>query len=73
MGVSRETLRRLEQGDPGVVLNTPAMALSAFSTGTDSQHVIGAKGDLNLMVIAGTVSHFFDRAGKARRSRLLSH
>jgi transcriptional regulator with XRE-family HTH domain len=32
MGVSRGTLRRLEKGDPGVSLNTLAMALSALGT-----------------------------------------
>lgn len=32
MGVSRGTLRRLEQGDPGVSLNTLAMALVALGT-----------------------------------------
>ncbi|WP_321338118.1 helix-turn-helix transcriptional regulator [uncultured Cohaesibacter sp.] len=31
MGVDRGTLRRLEQGDPGVSLNTVAMALSALN------------------------------------------
>lgn len=30
MGVGRSTLHRLEQGDPGVSLNTLAMALSAL-------------------------------------------
>lgn len=32
MGVSRGTLRRLENGDPGVSLNTLAMALAALGT-----------------------------------------
>ena len=32
MGVTRGTLRRLEKGDPGVSLNTLAMALSALGT-----------------------------------------
>lgn len=30
MGVDRSTLRRLEQGDPGISLNTLAMALSVL-------------------------------------------
>lgn len=56
MGVGRSTLHRLEQGDPGVSLNTLAMALSVLGLfGRLAELVDPAADDIGLMLAEKTL------------------
>jgi transcriptional regulator with XRE-family HTH domain len=66
MGVSRGTLRRLEQGDPGIALNTLAMALSALGMLDRLTDLIAqSTDDIGLMIARENLGK---RVGRARLS-----
>lgn len=64
MGVSRGTLRRLEHGDPGIALNTLAMALSALGMLDRLTDMVDqSTDDIGLMTARETLGK---RVGRAR-------
>jgi len=67
MGVSRGTLHRLESGDPGVSINTLAMALNALGMMDRlTQLVDQSEDDVGLMVSRGNLP---ERVVGARKTR----
>lgn len=62
MGVDRGTLRRLEQGDPGVSLNTLAMALSALGMMERLAGLVDrATDDIGLMAVQSRIPNRITR------------
>jgi len=62
MGVGRSTLHRLEQGDPGVSLNTLAMALSVLGLFDRLADLVDpASDELGLMLAEKTLPRNFSR------------
>ncbi len=70
MGVTRGTLRRLENGDPGVSLNTLAMALAALGTsGRLTDLMDQASDDIGFMTARGTLPERIASRGSAKTAR----
>jgi transcriptional regulator with XRE-family HTH domain len=67
MGVDRGTLRRLEQGDPGVSLNTLAMALSALGMMERLAEIVDrATDDIGLMAVQSKIPKRITRPRSSR-------
>lgn len=66
MGVGRSTLHRLEQGDPGVSLNTLAMALSVLGLFDRLAELVDpASDELGLMLAEKTLPRNISRRRKS--------
>ena len=69
MGVSRATLHRLEHGDPGISINTLAMALHALGRlDLMSSLVDVSKDDVGLMTLRGEVPRRVRRVRRRGKS-----
>lgn len=70
MGVTRGTLRRLENGDPGVSLNTLAMALAALGTAQRLTDLMDqASDDIGLMTARAALPARISSRGPAKTAQ----
>src|SRR5690606_9466839 len=70
MGVTRGTLRRLENGDPGVSLNTLAMALAALGTSQRLTDLMDqASDDIGLMTARAALPARISSRGPAKTAQ----